>query len=45
MGLQFVIILMQTVERFGDDLTLLILNKRAFLTLDIEQNIELFVSN
>ena len=45
MGLQLIIILMQTVGRFDNDLMPLILNKTALFTPGIEQNIELFVSN
>ena len=44
MGLQFIIILMQTVGKL-DDLMPLILNKKALFTSGIEQNIELFISN
>ena len=45
MGLQLIIILMQTVGRFDNYLMPLILNKTALFTPGIEQNIELFVSN
>ena len=45
MGLQLIIILVQIVARFDNNLMSLILNKRALFTPGIEQNVELFVSN
>ena len=45
MGLQLIVILMQTVGRFDNDLMTLILNKRELFTPGREQNTELFASN